>query len=124
MHTWIPKSTPRPMKRIAKAIETTLRLPTAKAAKASVQIRPTTRVTSTASTRRAERSASASTPAMPRNEREPITSTWRATSTISSVLSATLPVIRTRTPFSGVSPSAAAASRTARMAVRPGSRRS
>ena len=91
---WIAKSTPSPMKRIAKAIEIMLSSPIVAAAKAPVQIKPTSSVARDAMTRRQDRNAKYRKPATNKKQKTPEPPISQARPSISSWLSAGLPVKR------------------------------
>jgi hypothetical protein len=93
------------------------------AAKPAVQTRLTNSVASADTTRCRDRRATARISPTTTSEAPTPSTALRARPSISSVLRATLPVMRTMTPFSGTRPSSRAASRTRSIASRPGTRR-
>ncbi len=115
----MPKSTPMPMKRMAKATEIRLSVPTAAAAKDAVTISPTTTVATMARIRRGARNPAkriASTTSAVRIVPDSAPSLTEANSSSSS---GTSPVRRMRTPCSARC-SEAAISRIVWLAAAPG----
>ena len=98
----VPKSIPSPTNRAAKATEIGFSSPTMSRPSAAVTMRPAKVVTSTATMRRPERSASQRNRTMAATVTELLRSASSDRVENSSSAIAACPVRRTRTPFSGV----------------------
>ena len=116
----MPKSTLRPINRTANATEIRFNAPRAKIAKAAVQIRPISNVTSAAAASLSDRNPISNRTTTRNSDTPPATPMPFSTLCSSSWASAAEPVRRTRTPFSRVRPRSRAAARTPFMAFAAG----